>query len=135
MYVELTDISDVNQINILQFVNCFDTVYFNQDVSEKYVRDIYLRSKIFHKANIPRSTASHLIKTKQDEIEMKLGVHKKNLIGISTTECETKLKSRLLKLKPKTKKIKLGNRLVLEREWANKVKKEMDKIFDKMEGR
>ena len=81
---------DVDQINNLQFVNCFDTLYFDEYVSEQYIYKLHLQSQRFKRANETTSEVSYLFKDRKDREEV-LRTGKKNLVIMGTTDCETKL--------------------------------------------
>ena len=38
---------DVDQINLLQMLNCWQNVYFNNTAKKAYVEEIFLKSKVF----------------------------------------------------------------------------------------
>lgn len=59
-FIEISK-NEVEQINILQMLNCWENVYFNQNANESYIRKIYDKSKKYVKANIPNATSHGVI--------------------------------------------------------------------------
>lgn len=39
--VDITDSEDIDKLNSLQILNCFDHLYFNSDISEPYIKQLY----------------------------------------------------------------------------------------------
>lgn len=39
--VEITVLDDIDKLNSLQILNCFDHLYFNSEISEPYIRQLY----------------------------------------------------------------------------------------------
>lgn len=82
---------DVDSLNVLQFINCFETIFFNERASENYIRQLFNKSKKFKKGNVSQASLSYLLGDGDDRDEMvKSG--KKNLIIVSSTDCQTNLK-------------------------------------------
>lgn len=50
-YLEIKDVESINQLNLLQVLNCTDTLFFNENVSEYYVRKLVELSNKFQKGN------------------------------------------------------------------------------------
>ena len=82
-FIELND-SDVNQLNVLQLLNCSHNVYFNEDVDKLYVKELFQKSAKYKKAN--RTTASSHGVIKNDEIQ-----ENEQIIHIRSTDLLTKL--------------------------------------------
>lgn len=83
-FIEITE-EDVNQINILQILNCNNNVYFNKDAKESYVKEIFKRSEKFNKANELNATSYEIMeqnKIRENEqiIHLKSSDLKTNLI-------------------------------------------------------
>ncbi|HNW82999.1 MAG TPA: DUF4238 domain-containing protein, partial [bacterium] len=53
---------DVDSINVLQFVNCIESIYFDEKASEKYIKYLYNLSLKYKKANIARSDLNYIVK-------------------------------------------------------------------------
>ena len=47
--VILNDERDINQLNILQFLNCLETVYFNENCTEHYIKTLFDKSLKYKK--------------------------------------------------------------------------------------
>lgn len=88
-YLELNNHSDIDAINTLQFINCFETVYFDEKATDSYIRKIESISKKFKRANVTHSTLNHLIK--KGECEKEILRDKENLMVFGSTDCEMKL--------------------------------------------
>lgn len=86
-FCELRNENDVDQLNILQLLNCLETVYFNENCSEHYIRTLFEKSKKYSKANEPESKLSYLLK-KGEEFDSN---KKKNLMILGSSDCEIKL--------------------------------------------
>ena len=57
---------DIDEINKLQFINCFENIYFNEKASEFYVKQIYQQSKKYKKANAAKSELSYIFEDVDD---------------------------------------------------------------------
>lgn len=49
--VQIDDVLSIDQLNILQFLNSTDTICFNHNASEHYIKTLFDKSKRFKKAN------------------------------------------------------------------------------------
>ena len=117
---ELNDKKDIDNINILNFINCFNTIYFDHQINEQYVRRLFTESKKYKRANIPNSKLSYLvnnIKNHNHEFNDK----EKNLIVLNTTDCETKLDISGVKIHSKGKKHKLESTVAQLRPHAERI--------------
>ncbi|MBN4046997.1 DUF4238 domain-containing protein [bacterium AH-315-P13] len=106
-YIEIKKKEDINSLNILQIVNCIETLYFNEKITENYIRNLVNKASKFKKANQTRSELSHILKEGENPVE--LNEKKKNLIIMGTTDCETKLEFEGLKIHSNSRQIKLSN--------------------------
>lgn len=88
-YLEIRNISDVDSLNKLQFINCFKTIYFDEKADELYISKIANISKKYRRANITQNTLSHLIKDGENEAKILKG--QQNLMIFRSTDCECKL--------------------------------------------
>lgn len=89
-FLELQNQIDVDSLNILQFINCFETIYFDEKASEDYIKSLALISKKYKRANISRSKLTYLIKKGENEEEVLKG--KQNMMILGSTDCECNLK-------------------------------------------
>lgn len=82
---------DIDSLNILQFINCFETIFFDEKAGETYIRYLFNKSKRFKRANVSSASLSYLFRDgdNQDEI---IESGKKNLIIMNSSDCETNLK-------------------------------------------
>jgi hypothetical protein len=103
--VEIDDISSINGLNILQFLNSTDTINFNQRATEHYIKTLFEKSKSFEKAN-----------------EAFVNIHKvddgkggtkslEEVVEVGVTDLKTNLTVQKIKILSKTSAIKLDNRL------------------------
>jgi hypothetical protein len=96
--LKLTNITDIRQINALQLLNCFESIFFNEEVNELYVRSIVLENKKFIKPNQVKSSLAYM-RTLKDPIPSH-----KNLLVVGSTDLETRLKISGINLHSKSKK-------------------------------
>lgn len=88
---------DIDAINVLQFVNGFETIFFNEKASEFYVRQLFQKSKQYKKANLVNSELSYVFEDGEDRQKI-IESGQKNLLILGSTECETELKIEGLKI-------------------------------------
>jgi hypothetical protein len=98
--IKLSD-DDVDQINVLQVLNCWQNVYFNDEVGESYVRYIYEKSKKFTKANQPTAKSHGVVKG--NEI-----VEDEHLIHFSNSDLLIKLSLSKIKFTRRANSMNLG---------------------------
>ncbi len=97
---------DIDELNLLQLINCIETIYFDEKVNEQYIKEMHEWAKEFNKAHIPYSNLAYLV---DNESDINNEPERKNLLINGTTDCETKLKINGLRLKPAIKCRKLNN--------------------------
>lgn len=120
--INITEESDVNSLNILQFVNCLGTIYFNERANESYIRYLDSIANKFTRANSAKSSLSFLFKDGVDtELLIKEG--KNNLIVMGSTDVETKLKLTFMKIHSNGKVKKLNNSMAQLRKHSQKLSK------------
>lgn len=107
--VDIIEKEDVNQLNILQFVNCLSTVFFNEMITEDYIRFLKNKSKKHFRANDPKLELSYILKEDDDKEKVLTG--KKNLMIFNTTDCEINLKLKFLKIHSNGKHYKLSSKI------------------------
>lgn len=95
---EITKKEDINKLNILQFINCHGTVFFDEKASEAYIRMLHNKSKKYKRANVNKTELSYIF----DEGEQK------NLMIFGSSDCETQLKIDGIKIHSKGKSHKLN---------------------------
>jgi len=87
----ITKEDDIESLNILQLINCFETIYFNEMADEFYIKHLFNKAKNFKKANVARASLSYIFSDGDNQEEI-LRSGKKNLIIMNSTDCETNLK-------------------------------------------
>ncbi len=107
--VEILKKEDIDQLNILQFVNCFSTIFFNETITEDYISYLKNKSKKYSRANDPRLELSHVIEKNDDKEKILAG--KQNLMIFNTTDCEINLNLNFLKIHSNGKHHKLDSRI------------------------
>lgn len=120
--LELNNPKDIDEINILNFINCFDTIFFNHEANEHYVRTLFTRSKKFKRANMSQAELSYLIENDEDYNQMKNNGNK-NLMIMNSTDCETKLNISGIKMHSKGKSHKLHPSMAQLRPHAERIRK------------
>lgn len=89
-YLIVQKTHDIDEINKLQFVNCFETIFFDEKATELYVRQLFQESKKFKRANVSTSELSYIFKEGDDQQKI-IESGRKNLFVFGSTDCETKL--------------------------------------------
>lgn len=118
--INITNEQDVDNLNILQFVNCFSTIYFNENANENYIRYLSSRANKFTRANSPKSNLTYLYKDGVDT-ESLIKAGKPNLIVIGSTDVETKLNLSFMKIHSKGQAKKLNNSMAQLRKHSQKL--------------
>lgn len=108
---------DIDSINYLQFVNCIETIYFNEKGSETYIRKLRTSSMKYQKANKSRAELSYIVDKDNEKEIMNSG--KKNLIITGTSDCETNLNIEGIKIHSKGKSHKLTTKVTQLRKHPN----------------
>lgn len=112
-YLDITVEHDINAINLLQFTNCYETVFFNELANEAYIRMIAKLSSNFKRANIIHNTMTYLIKEGEDKKEIVTG--KPNLMIFGSSNSNSQLKLNGIKLNQKGKNYIFENSVIQER--------------------
>lgn len=107
---------DVDQLNILQILNCWKNAYFNEQVDESYIKDLYKRCKRFKKANISRATSHKVIKN--DEI-----LKNEQIIHFRSTDLRINLQLNHVKFTRKANSFNLEGGVPPSRKKANLIVK------------
>ncbi|MEQ3665401.1 MULTISPECIES: DUF4238 domain-containing protein [unclassified Olleya] len=95
---------DIDSINLLQFINNGNTIFFTEKTSKTYLDKIHNKSKKFKKANQGIAELSYIIKEGENPEEVMK--NKENLIITGATDCETNLELEGLKIHSKGKAIR-----------------------------
>lgn len=120
--LDLYNPKDIDEINLLNFINCFNTIFFNHEVNEQYIRALFTRSQKFNRANMSKAELSYLIENDDDYIQMKNNSNK-NLMIMNNTDCESKLDISGIKIHSKGKIHKLHPSMAQLRPHAEKIRK------------
>lgn len=118
--VEITNERDVESLNILQFVNCLGTIYFNEKANESYIRHLNSVANKFTRANSAKSSLSYLYKDGVDTDSL-IKAGKPNLIVMGSTDVETKLKLSFMKIHSKGQVKKLNKTMAQLRKHSQKL--------------
>lgn len=119
---EINDSGDIDSLNVLQFLNCYDSIFFDEKASAVYIKQLYSRSLKYKKANQTRSKTSFMISNEEDRKQIeKTG--KQNLIILGNTDCETKLKIGGINMISGTKYVKLHPSVAQLRPWPTSLRK------------
>lgn len=89
-FLNINQTNDVDQLNILQLVNCSNILYFNENISHSYIEMIAYRAKSYKKANI---LEPNVLKS------FDYGNEGSHYISSGTTDCEIKLNVPGIKLR------------------------------------
>lgn len=96
----------VDDINLLHFVNCEQTIFFNHQVNEEYIRLLFKESKKYQKANVSIVT-EHPVMGRGGKLE-----ESSSIIHSRTTSCRTGLSIPFIKATKHAKKFEIGNKAV-----------------------
>lgn len=108
-FYTITNEKDVDEINKLQFLNCLDTIFFDERATESYIRKLAHQTKSFTRANVTTSELSYLIKDGDAENKRIIESGYKNFMRIGKTDCEIDLRIDGLKIHSRGKDHKLNN--------------------------
>lgn len=108
----------MDQLNTLQFLNCIETIYFDEKIQENYLASLYQRSKKAQKANKITSQLSYLKTENTSEAE---NDSKSNLIILGSTDCEINLQLEVIKIHSKGKSHTLHSSMAQLRPHAKKI--------------
>jgi len=97
--IELNNKKDIRELNLLQFVNANDNIYFNHQVSEKYIRSIMWEGKKYLRKN--KAHVKEYISTNK----------KGSLMHNYYEDTRTNLALSFISLSEKAKKYELGNQV------------------------
>lgn len=121
----LTCKEDVDKLNILQFINCFSTVFFDEKASESYVRYLHEKSLKYERANKSQSELSFVVKEGENPDEV-LNSGKENLLIMNSSDCEMNLSINGIKMHSKGKNYKLNSTMAQLRKHPENLKRQED---------
>ncbi len=96
-YLRLTETRDIKQINSLQLLNCYESIFFNEEINEHYVKTIIQETKKYDKPNQVKSSLAYL-RTSEDP-----NPTQKNLLVVGSTDIEMRLSVSGINLYSKSK--------------------------------
>lgn len=114
--------NDIIQLNVLQFLNCDKTVFYNQEITMEVIENINRISKKFEKPN-QVVLNEHIVRKMSD-----FKNEKRKVVISNFTNCATKLQFRYAKETEEAKKFKFDNRLVYLRPLAEKIRKNRNEM-------
>ena len=82
-YHDISNIQDVDQLNIMQLLNCFEHVFFNESIEEQYLLNLANKSNRFKRANTPKSGIHDILNPDKEWSKM---------LSIGSTDLEISLK-------------------------------------------
>lgn len=118
--LNISNETDVDQLNILQYINCFKTIFFDENASELYINKLFTKSKNYKRANIFKATLSYLFKEGDDQKRI-IESGQKNLIAFGSSDCAIKLSINGIKIHSKGKKHKLNLKVAQLRPHAERL--------------
>ena len=104
----LTQNEDIDKLNILQFINCFSTIFFDEKAPEHYIRSLHNESLKYERANKSQSELSFIVKEGEKKEDV-LNPGKENLMILNRSDCEINLNINGLKIHSKGKNHKLNS--------------------------
>ncbi|HZL10798.1 MAG TPA: DUF4238 domain-containing protein [Prolixibacteraceae bacterium] len=102
--VIITKQKEIDLINLLQFLNCEDKIYFNDETEIEYIKRLNQESKKFQKAGI-----SIVKEYKQEEIP---DVKNSTLLHSFSTDLKIGLELSFIRENRKAKNYKMGNKFI-----------------------
>lgn len=114
-YIDIRNSFEINQINLLQILNCSSLIFFNHETDEEYLRKIHNKSKKYQKAH---NQVSEIAGKRIDENGLE-----RYLIHTQEITLDINLRLDQIKIKPKAKRFELGN-------WIPVLDRPLDKYFE-----
>lgn len=120
--IDVNSTTEISDLNLLHFLNCNETIYFNHQTGKEEILNLFEKSKKFEKANIA--------KTKEQPMIYENGYIKPNssMIIISFSDCKIKLNLSFIKQTKQAKNHMLDNRVVQVRRYCSKAEEIIGKI-------
>lgn len=109
----------------MQYLNCIDTVYFDEAADESYIKFLHNKSKIFRPAHIENVTQSQLMFPDNGQI-IQHSSHEDNLIVINNSECETNLNINGISIHSKGKRTMLDSTVA---QWRNSARETLQQFL------
>lgn len=107
--IALTNTEDVENLNLLQFLNCEETIFFDQTPKEFYLKQTHEASLKFRRAN-------QVVTIEYPEVdEFGNKILNSKIFSTTFTECKTKMNLSFLKFRDQAKLFKPDGRLIQPR--------------------
>ena len=104
--VEINDLTSINSLNILQFLNCSQNIYFNEKATENYIKELDRLSSKFEKGN-------KIILREYKTLNSNQEIDENSIVNaITKSHIEIKLEIEKIKIHSKGKFLNLDNRFV-----------------------
>lgn len=100
---DIENVKDIEQLNILQILNCFETLFFDHECPYGYISKLFQKSLRFNRANKIKSHAAYSRKEHEEPDPER----KKNLIIMGSTDCEINLDIQGIKIHSGSLKVKM----------------------------
>jgi len=113
----LTSEDDIDQLNLLQILNCKNNLFFNESITEDYLNELVDLSVNFNKANLTTSITYDRVNSMQGGSEQ--------LIRMGKTDCEINLTLKGVRLSSGAGTVQFTNSIVMLRPHAKRIR-EMD---------
>jgi hypothetical protein len=124
----ITNGDEIDQLNILSFLNCIDTIFFDEKADERYIRKLWANSSKFAKANVVGSDMSFLM-TGNDEHDKRMrDAGFKNLMRVKRTDSETNLSIEGVKIHSRGKQHQLDPVAVQVRPYVKRLQNSRSRI-------
>ena len=114
------DDDDVDQLNILQVLNCYETLFFDEKCTKLYMEKIVNRSNKYQRANQLKAQTAYGRNFQEKPDPDK----NKNLIIMGSTDCEIHLNIHGIKIHSGSLKVKMHPSVAQMRPWTQYLRKE-----------
>jgi hypothetical protein len=111
-YIELVD-KDVDQLNMLQILNCNSNIFFNEKLNKAYLQKLKKVSEQYHKFNEPDSSM-----VRKFDVETGKVSPNSMIVSVGTKNVATRLVLTNCTITKKAKRHIFDNRVVQLRPWA-----------------
>ncbi|MNJ86504.1 hypothetical protein D3C87_40040 [compost metagenome] len=119
-YLDITREDDIDQLNLLQILNCKNNLFFNEGISENYISELFIVSKQFKKANQAVSSIHDL----HEE-----GSNGSRLLRMGTTECEIDLNIKGMTVNSGASKVKFTDSVTMFRSHVQRIR-DLEKNYE-----
>lgn len=120
-YLNISNEKNIDDLNKLQFLNCFGTIFFDESINEIYIRKLHVLAKKYDRAHKTKSEVSFLMKKGDEKNERTVEAGFKNLMMINKTEGLVNLQLDSVKIHSKGRSHILNDRLAQLRPHAARI--------------